>query len=164
MPLRLPGHASAPELDRFVLRRCTLPNPAFGLDDPVDLAVSSFLNDHPIGVVEAPRPAGLQIIDAEQRPGFPLFGSTKSRKPEYVFRCLVQEHREAPFKVVVGGHVVEDGLGSLQGWQVTPPMERRCFRQTEVRFIKLYRPPFDREFGDLAGEVFGDAFLEFRVK
>src|SRR5687767_13431619 len=66
-PLRsgLKGDSLTPVADGVILGGSTLPDAALSLDDPIHRGALDFLNNHPIGVIEAYRAAGLEVIHPE---------------------------------------------------------------------------------------------------
>ena len=113
-------------------------------------------------MVETYGTARLEVIDAKLRPGVALLRCAERREAEHVGRLLVQKLGEAALKVIVGCHVVEDGLTGLERWQVAPPTEWPGLGKAEVRLVELDGAPLDRQLRDLAGQVLRDAFLHLQ--
>ena len=124
--------------------------------------LSVFCTTTQSGVIEPDCTGRLQVVHSKLRAGFALLCGAEGRETQHIARLLLQELGEAPLVVVVCAHEIKNGLLGLQRREVAPPTERLCLGQTVVGLVELDGAPLDRELGDLAGEILGDAFLEFQ--
>jgi len=65
-------HAFAPQFYRFILHCGTFPNASFGLNNPVNIALTGLLHNHPVRMVKPNSAAGLKIVHSELGPRLSL--------------------------------------------------------------------------------------------
>src|SRR5438876_10595170 len=100
-------------------------------------------------MIEPDRPARLEVVDAELRPGLSLLRSSQRRKPDDVL-CISQERCKSTLKAVICGDVVEHCLLNHEWREVAAPGKRAGAGELKVCPIEFNIPALDGRLSDFS--------------